>query len=102
MTRGRSERLAHEAIAQGVHGAMGAEAHGTDQMRDEVESGSQRRSSARPDHRAPSARPFCRIRRSRDLAEKTRNTTISDGAGTDRPEDLVKRRLEATAPNELE
>lgn len=31
--------------------------------------------------------------------EKTRKTTIGDGAETGRPEDLVKRRFVATAPN---
>jgi transposase InsO family protein len=31
--------------------------------------------------------------------EKTRKTTIGDGAETERPEDLVKRKFVATAPN---
>jgi putative transposase len=33
--------------------------------------------------------------------EKTRKTTIGEGAETERPEDLVKRRFVATAPNQL-
>jgi len=33
--------------------------------------------------------------------EKTRKTTVSDGAQTERPEDLVKRKCTATAPNQL-
>lgn len=33
--------------------------------------------------------------------EKTRKTTIGDGAETERPEDLVKRQFIATAPNQL-
>ena len=33
--------------------------------------------------------------------EKTRKTTIGDGAETDRPEDLVDRKFVATAPNQL-
>lgn len=33
--------------------------------------------------------------------DKTRRTTIGDGAETDRPLDLVERRFEATAPNQL-
>ncbi|GAB3201471.1 hypothetical protein GCM10027062_23830 [Nocardioides hungaricus] len=33
--------------------------------------------------------------------EKTRKTTIGDGAETERPEDLVDRKFVATAPNEL-
>ena len=33
--------------------------------------------------------------------EKGRRTTISDGAETERPEDLVKRQFLATAPNQL-
>ena len=33
--------------------------------------------------------------------EKTRKTTVGDGAETERPEDLVKRQFVATAPNEL-
>jgi putative transposase len=33
--------------------------------------------------------------------EKTRRTTIGDGAETERPEDLVKRKFIATAPNQL-
>ena len=33
--------------------------------------------------------------------EKTRKTTIGDGAETDRPEDLVKRKFVATGPNQL-
>jgi transposase InsO family protein len=33
--------------------------------------------------------------------EKTRKTTVSDGAHTERPEDLVKRKFTATAPNQL-
>ena len=33
--------------------------------------------------------------------EKTRKTTISGGAQTERPEDLVKRKFVATAPNQL-
>jgi transposase InsO family protein len=33
--------------------------------------------------------------------EKTRKTTIGDGAETERPEDLVKRKFIATAPNQL-
>ncbi len=33
--------------------------------------------------------------------DKTRRTTVSDGAETERPEDLVERRFEATAPNQL-
>ncbi|MDP3894819.1 IS3 family transposase, partial [Nocardioides sp.] len=33
--------------------------------------------------------------------EKTRKTTIGDGAETERPEDLVKRRFVATGPNQL-
>ena len=33
--------------------------------------------------------------------EKTRKTTIGDGAQTDRPEDLVKRKFVATAPDQL-
>ena len=33
--------------------------------------------------------------------EKTRKTTIGDGAETERPEDLVKRTFVATAPNQL-
>ncbi len=33
--------------------------------------------------------------------DKTRHTTVSDGAETERPEDLVERRFEATAPNQL-
>ena len=33
--------------------------------------------------------------------EKTRKTTIGEGAQTERPEDLVKRRFVATAPNQL-
>ena len=33
--------------------------------------------------------------------EKTRKTTIGDGAETERPEDLVKRKFVATAPNQL-
>ncbi len=33
--------------------------------------------------------------------EKTRTTTVSDGAQTERPEDLVKRKFVATAPNQL-
>ncbi len=33
--------------------------------------------------------------------EKTRKTTVSDGAQTERPEDLVKRKFTATAPNQL-
>ena len=33
--------------------------------------------------------------------EKTRKTTIGDGAETERPEDLVDRKFVATAPNQL-
>ncbi|MBS4753238.1 IS3 family transposase [Nocardioides sp. zg-ZUI104] len=33
--------------------------------------------------------------------EKTRKTTIGDGAETERPEDLVKRKFAATGPNQL-
>lgn len=33
--------------------------------------------------------------------EKTRKTTIGDGAETERPEDLVKRKFVASAPNQL-
>ena len=33
--------------------------------------------------------------------EKTRTTTIGDGAETERPEDLVKRKFVATGPNQL-
>ncbi len=33
--------------------------------------------------------------------EKTRKTTIGDGAQTERPEDLVQRKFTATAPNQL-
>ena len=33
--------------------------------------------------------------------EKTRKTTIGDGAETERPEDLVKRKFLATGPNQL-
>lgn len=33
--------------------------------------------------------------------EKTRKTTIGDGAQTERPEDLVRREFVATAPNQL-
>ena len=33
--------------------------------------------------------------------EKTRRTTIGDGAETERPEDLVKRKFVATGPNQL-
>ncbi len=33
--------------------------------------------------------------------EKTRRTTIGDGAETERPEDLVKRKFMATGPNQL-
>ena len=33
--------------------------------------------------------------------EKTRKTTIGDGAETDRPEDLVDRKFVASAPNQL-
>lgn len=33
--------------------------------------------------------------------EKTRKTTVGDGAETERPEDLVKRKFVATAPNQL-
>ena len=33
--------------------------------------------------------------------EKTRKTTVSGGAQTERPEDLVKRKFTATAPNQL-
>ncbi|RWU84085.1 IS3 family transposase, partial [Janibacter hoylei PVAS-1] len=33
--------------------------------------------------------------------EKTRKTTIGDGAETERPEDLVKRKFVATRPNQL-
>ena len=33
--------------------------------------------------------------------EKTRKTTIGDGVETERPEDLVKRKFVATAPNQL-
>ncbi|MEI2778055.1 MAG: hypothetical protein V9G19_19240 [Tetrasphaera sp.] len=33
--------------------------------------------------------------------EKTRKTTIGDGAETERPEDLVQREFVATAPNQL-
>jgi putative transposase len=33
--------------------------------------------------------------------EKTRKTTIGDGAETERPEDLVERKFLATAPNQL-
>jgi putative transposase len=33
--------------------------------------------------------------------EKTRKTTVGDGAETERPEDLVKRKFIATAPNQL-
>jgi len=33
--------------------------------------------------------------------EKTRKTTIGDGAETERPEDLGKRKFIATAPNQL-
>jgi len=33
--------------------------------------------------------------------EKTRKTTVSGGAQTERPEDLVKRKFVATAPNQL-
>ena len=33
--------------------------------------------------------------------EKTRTTTVSGGAQTERPEDLVKRKFVATAPNQL-
>ena len=33
--------------------------------------------------------------------EKTRRTTIGDGAETERPEDLVGRKFRATAPNQL-
>ena len=33
--------------------------------------------------------------------EKTRRTTIGEGAETERPEDLVKRKFSATAPNQL-
>ncbi|MEQ7129126.1 IS3 family transposase [Actinopolymorpha sp. B11F2] len=33
--------------------------------------------------------------------EKTRKTTIGDGAETERPEDLVKRKFVATAPNQI-
>jgi len=33
--------------------------------------------------------------------EKTRKTTIGEGAETERPEDLVKRKFVATAPNQL-
>ena len=35
------------------------------------------------------------------LREKTRKTTIGDGAETERPEDLVKRKFVATGPNQL-
>ncbi len=33
--------------------------------------------------------------------EKTRKTTIGEGAETERPEDLVKREFAATGPNQL-
>ncbi|WP_374208949.1 IS3 family transposase [Microbacterium sp. CIAB417] len=33
--------------------------------------------------------------------DKTRRTTFGEGAETERPEDLVERRFEATAPNQL-
>jgi len=33
--------------------------------------------------------------------ERTRKTTVGDGAETERPEDLVKRKFVATAPNQL-
>ncbi len=33
--------------------------------------------------------------------EKTRKTTLGDGAETERPEDLVKRKFVATRPNQL-
>lgn len=33
--------------------------------------------------------------------EKTRKTTVGDGAETERPEDLVKRKFRATGPNQL-
>lgn len=33
--------------------------------------------------------------------DKTRKTTVGEGAETERPEDLVERRFEATAPNQL-
>ena len=33
--------------------------------------------------------------------DKSRRTTFGDGAETERPEDLVERRFEATAPNQL-
>ncbi len=33
--------------------------------------------------------------------EKFRKTTIGDGAETERPEDLVKRKFAATGPNQL-
>jgi len=33
--------------------------------------------------------------------EKGRSTTIGDGAETERPEDLVKRKFIATGPNQL-
>jgi putative transposase len=33
--------------------------------------------------------------------EKTRKTTVGDGAETERPEDLVKRKFVATGPNQL-
>ncbi|MDO3394657.1 IS3 family transposase [Nocardioides sp. 31GB23] len=33
--------------------------------------------------------------------EKTRKTTLGDGAETERPEDLVSRKFVATAPNQL-
>lgn len=33
--------------------------------------------------------------------EKTRKTTIGDGAETERPADLVKRKFTATGPNQL-
>jgi hypothetical protein len=33
--------------------------------------------------------------------EKTRRTTFGDGAETERPEDLVKRKFIATGPNQL-
>lgn len=33
--------------------------------------------------------------------DKSRKTTVGEGAETERPEDLVERRFEATAPNQL-
>jgi putative transposase len=50
-------------------------------------------------------RPVERLMRADGLRriprERIRKTTIGDGAETERPEDLVRRKLVATAPNQL-